>query len=116
VWHDGRFRVAAFVVFALLVAALAAGAKHYAKVKQQHDAAQSETRQQWLAQKAKNPQSAAHYGIYVVKPMLGLARIRDQWARTPQAPALKAVANDRAIGATAHWMIGACNGILLSIH
>lgn len=68
--RDGRFRWAAGIVFALLLAAVVMGGKHYRDVKRQHDLAQAETRDQWLRQPAKNPHSAAHYGIYAFKPKL----------------------------------------------
>jgi ABC-2 type transport system permease protein len=68
--RDGRFRWAAAIVFALLLAAIVMGAKHHREVKQQHDLAQAETRDQWLRQPAKNPHSAAHYGIYAFKPKM----------------------------------------------
>ncbi len=68
--RDGRFRWAAAIVFALLLAAIVMGGKHYRDVKRQHDLAQAETRDQWLRQPAKNPHSAAHYGIYAFKPKL----------------------------------------------
>ncbi len=69
-WRDGRFSWAAALVFTLLLAALALGWKNYRDVKQQHDSAQAETRDQWVNQPAKNPHSAAHYGIYAFKPKL----------------------------------------------
>ena len=68
--RDGRFRGAAVIVFALLLAAVTMGGKHYREVKRQHDLAQAETREQWLRQPAKNPHSAAHYGIYAFKPKM----------------------------------------------
>lgn len=68
--RDGRFRWAAALVFTLLLTALALGWKHHREVKRQHDLAQAETREQWLKQPAKNPHSAAHYGIYAFKPKL----------------------------------------------
>jgi ABC-2 type transport system permease protein len=68
--RDGRFRWAAAIVFALLLASIMIGAKHHREVKRQHDLAQAETRDQWLRQPAKNPHSAAHYGIYAFKPKM----------------------------------------------
>lgn len=68
--RDGRFRWAAAIVFALLLASVVMGGKHYRDIKRQHDLAQAETRDQWLRQPAKNPHSAAHYGIYAFKPKL----------------------------------------------
>lgn len=68
--RDGRFRWAAGIIFALLLAAVVMGGKHYRDVKRQHELAQAETRDQWLRQPAKNPHSAAHYGIYAFKPKM----------------------------------------------
>ncbi len=68
--RDGRFRWAGAIVFALLLASIMMGAKHHREVKRQHDLAQAETRDQWLRQPAKNPHSAAHYGIYAFKPKM----------------------------------------------
>lgn len=68
--RDGRFRWAAAIVFALLLASIVMGAKHHREVKRQHDLAQAETRDQWLRQPAKNPHSAAHYGVYAFKPKM----------------------------------------------
>ncbi len=68
--RDGRFRWAGAIVFALLLASMVMGAKHHREVKRQHDLAQAETRDQWLRQPAKNPHSAAHYGIYAFKPKM----------------------------------------------
>ncbi|MBO0726655.1 MAG: hypothetical protein J2P52_13715 [Blastocatellia bacterium] len=68
--RDGRFRWAAAIVFVLLLASVVMGGKYYSDVKHQHDLARAETRDQWLRQPAKNPHSAAHYGIYAFKPKL----------------------------------------------
>jgi ABC-2 type transport system permease protein len=68
--RDGRFRWAAAIVFVLLLASVVMGGKYYSDVKHQHDLARAETREQWLRQPAKNPHSAAHYGIYAFKPKM----------------------------------------------
>ena len=73
--RDGRFRVLAAVVLAISLVSLAAGWKHYRDVQQQHAEAQAATRAQWLNQPAKNPHSAAHYGVYAFKPKSRLAMI-----------------------------------------
>jgi len=73
--RDGRFRWASGIVFALLLASVVMGGKHYRDVKRQHDLAQAETREQWLRQPAKNPHSAAHYGIYAFKPKMAPAAL-----------------------------------------
>ncbi|MBC7896713.1 MAG: DUF3526 domain-containing protein [Cytophagaceae bacterium] len=66
--RDGRFRWSAAIVITLLAAALGAGWKNYRDVKGQHDRAQTAMRDFWLNQPAKNPHSAAHYGVWAFKP------------------------------------------------
>lgn len=66
--RDGRFRWSAVIVGTLLCAALGAGARHYTDVKAQHDRAASTMRDFWVNQPAKNPHSAAHYGLWAFKP------------------------------------------------
>jgi len=68
--RDKRFHWAAGIVLLLLLVALLTGGRHHRDVKRQHDLAQAETREQWLRQPAKNPHSAAHYGIYAFKPKM----------------------------------------------
>jgi ABC-2 type transport system permease protein len=70
--RDGRFRLMAGIVLVLLLAALAAGWKHYAQVQAERGAALIEARDIWLVQGSKNPHSAAHYGTYAFKPQLPL--------------------------------------------
>jgi ABC-2 type transport system permease protein len=74
-WRDGRFRVLAVMVLALSAASLAAGWKQYVDVQRQHVAAQQASRGQWLNQPAKNPHSAAHYGMYAFKPKSRLSLV-----------------------------------------
>lgn len=73
--RDGRFRTTAAIVMVLLVAALAAGWRHYTEVRRQHDSAARATRTQWLNQGRKNPHSAAHYGVYAFKPRTQLSMV-----------------------------------------
>ena len=73
--RDGRFRLAAGIVMALLLASLALGWSHYRDVNAQHEEARRSTRQQWLKQGRKNPHSAAHYGIYAFKPKMPLSLV-----------------------------------------
>lgn len=68
--RDGRYTWAAVIVFALLLASFVMGWRHYRNVNAQHELAQAETREQWVRQPAKNPHSAAHYGVYAFKPKL----------------------------------------------
>lgn len=72
-WRDGRFRVAAAIVFALLVAALFVGWNHYRTVNAERAAAQARSREQWENQTAKNPHSAAHFSVFAFKPVAPLA-------------------------------------------
>jgi len=74
-FRDGRFRLLAGMVLAISLLSLAAGWKNYAELSRQHAAAQSATREQWLAQEKKNPHSAAHYGVYAFKPKSQLAMV-----------------------------------------
>lgn len=73
--RDGRFRVLAAVVLGLAVASVWAGVARYRDIERQHREAQQATRAQWLAQPAKNPHSAAHYGMYAFKPKSRLSMV-----------------------------------------
>lgn len=66
--RDGRFRLAAAVVFLLLAAALATGWRAWRDASTLRESASQATRTHWLAQAPKNPHSAAHYGVYAFKP------------------------------------------------
>jgi ABC-2 type transport system permease protein len=66
--RDGRFRASAFVVLGLLVTSLLTGWSYQRAVAAEHDSAADISRETWLAQSAKDPHSAAHYGAYVFKP------------------------------------------------
>lgn len=73
--RDGRFRVAAVIIFSLLLVSLLMGWKHFREVNGQHEAAQAATREQWLNQGTKGPHSAAHYGVYAFKPKMPLSLV-----------------------------------------
>jgi ABC-2 type transport system permease protein len=74
-WRDGRFRASAVVILVLVAAALAGGWRHASRIAAEHDEARRATRTQWLNQPAKNPHSAAHYGVYAFKPQTPLAAV-----------------------------------------
>lgn len=66
--RDGRFRVAAAVVAALLAVAFLTGlAQQRARADEVATAGRLD-REVWDAQGPKNPHSAAHYGVYAFKP------------------------------------------------
>jgi ABC-2 type transport system permease protein len=73
--RDGRFRWAAAIIFTLLTVSLLTGWRHHAEVRRQQTDAQESQRAFWLNQGAKNPHSAAHYGVYAFKPQLALAAV-----------------------------------------
>jgi ABC-2 type transport system permease protein len=73
--RDGRFRWGSALVGLLLVLSLAAGFAHRQEVQRSHDAAQAMSWSQWLDQGDKNPHSAAHYGVYVFRPVSTLSLV-----------------------------------------
>jgi ABC-2 type transport system permease protein len=73
--RDGRYAWAAAIIFTLLTVSLLTGWRQHAEVKRQQTAAQESQRAFWLDQGARNPHSAAHYGVYAFKPQLALAAV-----------------------------------------
>lgn len=71
--RDGRFRWGAALVGVLLFLSLAAGFAQRQEVDRAHASAQAMSWAQWLEQGDKNPHSAAHYGIYVFRPVSTLS-------------------------------------------
>ncbi len=72
-WRDGRFRWAAAIVLVLLgVAFLLARQQVEHQRKEREDATRME-RDNWLNQGKKNAHAAAHYGVYVFKPVAPLS-------------------------------------------
>lgn len=72
-WRDGRFRVGAAVVVALLGVALLLARQQVQRTHAEHAAAAALERENWLNQGEKNSHSAGHYGVYVFKPLPPLA-------------------------------------------
>lgn len=66
--RDGRFRWASAIVVGLLLVALLTGWTEQRSVAAEHASAAQTSRETWLAQPAKDPHTAAHYGAYVFKP------------------------------------------------
>lgn len=73
--REGRFRVMAFVMVALLVVAAVISNNYYQWVNNQHVTAKENARNVWVSQDNKNPHSAAHYGTYAFKPKYPLSLI-----------------------------------------
>lgn len=74
-FREGRFRIAAGIVFALLLTSVLISKRYYDFVNEQHEAARRNARNEWTGQGNKNPHSAAHYGTYAFKPKYPLALI-----------------------------------------
>lgn len=72
-WRDGRFRIAAVVVIALLGVSLLLAWQQVQRTRSEHAAAAALERENWLNQGEKNSHSAGHYGVYVFKPLAPLA-------------------------------------------
>ncbi|WDE09040.1 DUF3526 domain-containing protein [Thalassomonas viridans] len=71
--REGRSLWLGGIILLLLVCALFSGWHNYQQLQsQKHQVSQSE-RERWLNQGEKDPHSAAHYGVYIIKPDSALA-------------------------------------------
>ena len=68
-WRDGRFRLGAVIVFALLGVAMLLAWQQVERATEERQAAAALERENWLNQTDKNAHSATHYGVYVFKPV-----------------------------------------------
>ena len=66
--RDGRFRWATTFTLGLLVVSLLTASTYRHDVAAEHESAARFSRDSWLAQPAKDPHTAAHYGAYAFKP------------------------------------------------
>ena len=73
--RDGRFRWGGALVVGLLLLSLAAGWLQREEVSRAHSQAEELSWNQWLEQGEVNPHSAAHYGIYVFRPVSPLSLV-----------------------------------------
>ena len=71
--RDGRFRWTAAIVLSLLLVAVLAGTHYQRDLVAQQRTAQAAEQSRWNNQEAKNPHSAAHFGLYAFKPRLAPA-------------------------------------------
>jgi len=72
-FRDGRFRWASAMVLCLITIATLTGVRSYKALAAEQQAAQTAMRGFWIDQGAKNPHSAAHYGLWVFKPKMPLS-------------------------------------------
>jgi len=73
--RDGRFRWSAGIIGGLLLVAGLAGWSSWREQRAQRDAAQATMQASWFNQPAKNPHSAAHYGLWAFKPQMPLSLV-----------------------------------------
>ncbi len=72
-FRDGRFRWASAIILGLITIATLTGVRSFRALDAEHTAAQTAMRGFWVDQGAKNPHSAAHYGLWVFKPKMPLS-------------------------------------------
>jgi ABC-2 type transport system permease protein len=81
--RDGRLWIAAFMASLLFLISGVVGIRYSMDRGHVQTTVQNMERQRWLNKGAMHPHEAAHYGFYVVKPMLGLAAA--DWGIDPYA-------------------------------
>ncbi|MGB3070482.1 MAG: DUF3526 domain-containing protein [Ottowia sp.] len=74
-WRDGRLLLLGLSLLCVFMGVMAASASAAAKAQAERDAVGATARAQWDQQGVKHPHRAAHFGIYVFKPMLALAAV-----------------------------------------
>ena len=72
-WRDGRFRWAAIIVLALLGVSFLLARQQVDHQRKEREEATKMERDNWLNQGRKNAHAAAHYGVYVFKPVAPLS-------------------------------------------
>ena len=72
-WRDGRFRWAAVIVLALLGVSFLLARQQVDHQRKEREEATKMERDNWLNQGQKNAHAAAHYGVYVFKPVAPLS-------------------------------------------
>ncbi|MBX3226975.1 MAG: DUF3526 domain-containing protein [Labilithrix sp.] len=71
--RDRTFMATVGCLLVLLAAAFVSGRTMQREHERTRSAAQEESQRQWLTQGAKNPHSAAHFGVYAFRPLSSLA-------------------------------------------
>lgn len=67
--RDGRFWLATSLYVAMILFAAAFAWTHHHQVESERIAAQTSERERWVHQGEKHPHAAAHYGIYLFRPV-----------------------------------------------
>jgi hypothetical protein len=71
--RDRQVLWAAVIVWLLVAAAVATAGPEHRRRAVEREALSAEAREQWLSQGSKNPHTAAHFGVYAIKPQTPLA-------------------------------------------
>jgi len=71
--REGRTLWLSRIVLMLLACALLSSWHSFQQVQSQKQQVETSERERWLAQGKKGPHSAAHYGVYIIKPDTGLS-------------------------------------------
>jgi len=72
-FRDKLITLVSVIMLSLLIASVVTGVNYQQELAKQHTDAEKIARHQWVHQGDKNPHSAAHYGLYVFKPVRMLA-------------------------------------------
>ena len=72
-WRDGRIKIGLLVGLVLCLAAMVVSGLDWRRQSHIVEDSQNQSRAHWVGQGEKNPHSAAHYGIYLFKPLVPLA-------------------------------------------
>ena len=74
-WRDGRLLLLGISLFCLFIGVLAVSAAATASARSERDGVGATARAQWERQGVKHPHRAAHFGLYVFKPVMPLAAV-----------------------------------------
>jgi len=74
-WRDGRMLLLGVSLLCIFIGVMAASAAATAAAQAERDAVGATARAQWDRQGVKHPHRAAHFGLYVFRPVLALAAV-----------------------------------------
>lgn len=75
IFRDGRFKLLSAILTILLAVSSWVSYNHQQQLRELHRQAQQIERKVWEGQESKNPHGAAHFGLYVFKPVYPLSII-----------------------------------------